>query len=73
MNKDLIYILCSLLIIVNIIMSNKNEFPFYINSNYFNILFLLLIVIILLSDKNNIYFGLFLSITYLIVNSKRNN
>jgi hypothetical protein len=66
-NKDLIYLICILIIICNVIIYNKNQLPKYSYNPLYRILLLLLVVFIIM---NNIYIGLFLSMTYLIVNEK---
>jgi hypothetical protein len=68
-NKDLIYLICVLIIFCNVIIYNKtkNEFPKYSFNYLYKIIFLLLVVFIIMK---NIYVGLFLSMTYLIINEK---
>lgn len=66
-NKDFIYLICFLIIICNTIIYNKNELPRYSYSKTFRILLLSLCVFIIFE---NIYIGLFLAMTYLIINDK---
>ena len=62
-NKDIVYIVCFILIIINCILYKKTN-PLYINNPIFKILFL--ICTILLSYLN-IYIGTFLGITFLTI------
>jgi hypothetical protein len=62
-NKDIVYIVCFILIIINCILYKKTK-PVYINTPIFKILFL--ICTILLSYLN-IYIGTFLGITFLTI------
>lgn len=68
-NKDLIYLICVLIIFCNVIIYNKtkNDLPTYSFNPLYKIIFLLLVVFIIMK---NIYVGLFLSMTYLILNEK---
>ena len=63
-NKDIIYIVCFILIIINCIIYNKHELPIYINSPIFKLIFLICTTIL---SYLNIYIGVFLGITFLTI------
>jgi len=64
-NKDIVYILCFILIIINCIIYNKNNIPLYTKTPLFKLIFLLCILII---ANYNLYIATFLSITFLNLN-----
>jgi len=61
-NKDIVYIVSFILIVINCIIYNKEKLPYYKNSILFKLIFLTCLTIML---HYNIYIGFFLSITYL--------
>jgi len=63
-NKDVVYIVSLILIIINCIIYDK-ELPNYTKTIYFHILFLICTLAIL---HENIYLGFFLGVTYLNIN-----
>ena len=66
-NKDIVYILSFILIIINCIIYNKQKLPNYTNSIIFKLLFVSCLTIVL---HYNIYIGFFLGITYVnIINN----
>jgi len=67
MNKDIVYIVSLILIIINCIIYKKTVLPNYKNNIIFKLIFLLCITIVL---HYNIYIGFILSTTYLIINNK---
>ena len=62
-NKDIVYIICFILIIVNCIIYNAEK-PVYVKHPIFKILFLVCTTIL---SYLNIYIGVFLGITYLSI------
>ena len=60
-NKDIVYIVSFILIIINCIVYNKQKLPYYKNYVIFKFIFLSCLTIIL---HYNIYIGFFLGITY---------
>ena len=64
-NKDVVYIACFILIIINCLIYNSNELPEFIGSPLFKAIYLILILVI---ANINIYIGLFLGITFLSLN-----
>ena len=65
MNKDIIYIVSLLLIIINYILYNKNNLPVYIHNPIFKLIFMTCLIIVL---EYNIYIGFFIAMSYLIIN-----
>jgi len=61
-NKDIVYIVCFILIIINCIIYSKNNIPTYTKSIIFKIIFLLCMLVI---SNYNLYIGTFLGITFL--------
>lgn len=66
MNKDIIYIVSLLLIIINYILYNKTSLPVYIHHPIFKLIFMICLVVIL---EYNIYIGFFIAMSYLIINN----
>ena len=66
MNKDIIYIVSLLLIIINYILYNKTNLPLYIHHPIFKLIFMICLVVIL---EYNIYIGFFIAMSYLIINN----
>lgn len=66
MNKDIVYIVSLLLIIINYILYNKKTLPLYVDSPIFKIIFMICITLIL---EYNIYIGFFIVMSYLIINN----
>jgi hypothetical protein len=64
-NKDIVYIGCFILIVINCLIYNSNDLPEFIESPLFKAIYLVLILII---ANINIYIGLFLGITFLSLN-----
>ena len=64
-NRDVVYIISLILIIVNIVILNKKQFPKYTGTSVFNLVFLLCSIIVL---HKNIYIGFFVLLTYLNIN-----
>ena len=64
-NKDIVYIICFIIIIINCLIYNSNKVPDFIDSPLFKAIYLGLILII---ANINIYIGLFLGITFLSLN-----
>ena len=67
MNKDIVYIISLILIIINCIIYKKTILPKYKKNIIFKLILLLCIMIVL---HYNIYIGFVLSTTYLIINNK---
>jgi hypothetical protein len=65
-NKDIVYIVSFILIILNCIILNNNNRPFYTKHPLFHFIFMLCLVVIL---EYNIYIGFFVTVTYLNINS----
>ena len=63
-NKDIVYIVCFLLIVINCLLYNY-EVPVFLESNIFK---LILLILILIMANKNIYIGFFLGITFLSLN-----
>ena len=63
-NKDIVYIVCFLLIVINSLIYN-NDIPDFLESNIFKLILLVLTVIM---ANKNIYIGFFLGITFLSLN-----
>ena len=63
-NKDIVYIVCFILIIINCIIYNNTERPIYINNPIFKLIFLICTTIL---AYLNIYIGTFLGITFLTI------
>jgi len=63
-NKDIVYIVCFLLIVINSLIYN-NDIPEFLESNIFKLILLVLTVIM---ANKNIYIGFFLGITFLSLN-----
>jgi hypothetical protein len=61
-NKDIVYIVCFFLIIINCLIYNSNNLPEFIESPLFKAIYLVLTLII---SNINIYIGIFLGITFL--------
>ena len=64
-NKDIVYIVCFILIVINCLIYNSYDFPEFIDSPLFKAIYLVLTLII---SNINIYIGLFLGITFLSLN-----
>ena len=69
-NKDIVYICCLILIIVNCVLDLKTKLPFYTKNWFFRLLYLTCMVVIL---YYNIYIGFFIALIYLGINSKITN
>jgi len=67
MNKDLVYLISLILIIINTIIVNKKSLPVYTKTILFRIVFLICFMIIL---KYNIFIGFFVGLSYLFINNK---
>jgi hypothetical protein len=63
-NKDIVYIVCFILILINCILYNKQKKPVYINNPIFKLLFL---VCIMTLSYLNLYISTFLAITFLTI------
>ena len=63
-NKDIVYVGCFILIIINYLIYN-NDLPEFIESPLFKAIYL---VLTLIMANINIYIGLFLGITFLSLN-----
>ena len=63
-NKDIVYIVCFILILINSILYNKQQKPIYVNNPIFKLVFLLCIMIL---SYLNIYIATFLAITFLTI------
>ena len=63
-NKDIVYIVCFILIVINCLIYNYNV-PEFLESNIFK---LILLILILIMANKNIYIGFFLGITFLSLN-----
>jgi len=63
-NKDIVYIVCFILILINCILYNKQNKPIYINNPIFKLIFLFCIMIL---SYLNIYIATFLGITFLTI------
>lgn len=63
-NKDIVYIVCFILIVINCLIYNY-DVPEFLESN---ICKLILLVLILIMANRNIYIGFFLGITFLSLN-----
>jgi hypothetical protein len=63
-NKDIVYIVCFILIIINCIIYTNHERPIYINNSIFKLIFLICTTIL---SYLNIYIGTFLGITFLTI------
>ena len=64
-NKDIVYIFSFLLIILNLVIYNKDVPDYFKNNIVFKLIFLLLILYL---AHINIYLGVFLGITFLSLN-----
>lgn len=67
MNKDLVYLISFILIIINTIIVNKKQLPLYTKTILFRIVFMICLVIVL---EYNIFIGFFLALSYLLINNK---
>ena len=63
-NKDIVYIVCFLLIVINCLIYNY-DVPEFFESNIFKLILLILLLIV---ANKNIYIGFFLGITFLSLN-----
>jgi len=63
-NKDIVYIVCFLLIVINCLIYNY-DVPEFLESTIFK---LILLILILIMAHKNIYIGFFLGITFLSLN-----
>ena len=63
-NKDIVYIVCFILIVINCLIY-KYDVPDFLESNIFKLILLILTVIM---ANKNIYIGFFLGITFLSLN-----
>jgi len=63
-NKDIVYIVCFILIVINCLIYNY-DVPEFLESNIFK---LILLILILIMANKNIYIGFFLGITFLSLN-----
>jgi len=63
-NKDIVYIVCFILILINCIVYNKKTKPPYINNFLFKLVFLFCIMIL---SYLNIYISTFLGIIFLTI------
>jgi hypothetical protein len=63
-NKDIVYIVCFILIVINCLVYTY-DVPEFLESNIFKLILLILTVIM---ANKNIYIGFFLGITFLSLN-----
>ena len=63
-NKDIVYIVCFILIVINCLIYNY-DVPEFLESNIFK---LILLILIFKNSNKNIYIGFFLGITFLSLN-----
>ena len=63
-NRDIVYIVSFVLILVNLVLINKDEkrMPLYTKSPIFHLIYMICLVV---SLKKNIYIGFFVGLTYL--------
>jgi len=64
-NKDIVYIVCFILIIINCIIYNKPNKPNYITHPLFKLIFIVCLTIV---AHYSLYIGVFLGITFLTIN-----
>ena len=67
MNKDLVYLISFILIIINTLIVNKKQLPLYTKTKLFRFVFLICLVIVL---EYNIFIGFFVALSYLLINNK---
>ena len=67
MNKDLVYLISFILIIINTIIVNKKEIPLYTKTILFRLVFMICLVVVL---NYNIFIGFFVALSYLLINNK---
>ena len=67
MNKDLVYLISFILIIINTIIVNKKQLPLYTKTILFRLVFMICLVIVL---EYNIFIGFFVALSYLLINNK---
>jgi hypothetical protein len=67
MNKDLVYLISFILIIINTIIVNKKQIPLYTKTILFRLVFMICLVVVL---NYNIFIGFFVALSYLLINNK---
>ena len=67
MNKDFVYLISFILIIINTIIVNKKQIPLYTKTILFRLVFMICLVIVL---NYNIFIGFFVALSYLLINNK---